>query len=284
MSNVKTDEIRNRIQANINGVTTNSLQLAWDLAVVRAEELWRKWQFGSFPEWATTDLGKHCSRSHAYDLSDIGRYFWAEKSRLEQYVQEKRVGIKQLIDLTRVAKQTGLPLKEAMASIERGEPIAPTSKDTEDLDCFEVFLPRGDMENFRHSLMLHAVHSGNASLNESIIDMVLGNLAPLEEKALPKGFKEFYEEIMAGTFYCKLCQKIPREPTYHHPVPVSLVPDSVYQRLGWGKVLLCWPCHQKVQPQWRLYAEKWFGKRKLEELRREAEKELGKKISFDEAA
>lgn len=258
---------RLQIQDKFRRLSKESIELAWALGPLYAEKgvlTLTKWGFESFGQWIMEDIcnpddPSRCfvSRSYAYELGSVGKTFYLYRNRIDELAGQNKIGIRRLIDLTSKIQQ-GTSLQDIENHLYLNQPLpweeeakTPQS-DPERLIPYQVLVRKGDLGNFHLSLFLHALLAGNKDVHSAASDIILAELPRLLSQNLGQ-YERFRPWIMDGTFRCKLCKKVPVEPTIHHVLPVSL-------GFQYGpQVILCArPCHyDKVQPKWKRYCKAW---------------------------
>ena len=276
------NELREQIKALALDASTKSVELAFALAPVKAEGMYRHWpnaakdgrKFQSFKEWAETDFKDVMSRSYMDQLANVGTTWWPEREKMKRLAKQGKLGIRRLSKMHYCVTQ-GLDRDVALKHMEHDEPIPDEFKDKgrhSDSEAFVrftdvAFCRKGDLAAVRLGLVLAAVRGGHESLNEAFLDWTLGESV---NQVLPdpkSKWEPFYPAMLADEFYCKVCGKIPTDPHLHHVIPRSLGGTD-------GEtVTLCSPCHNKVHEsgEWRKWAEEWYGKPRVQQLWEEAQ-------------
>lgn len=239
------------IQIKLNIFVKSSIELAWILGEVYEKKLYKSWGFPSYSKWIRQDT-TGISAGYGYSLARIGRYLSPFKEEITEAVIRKNVSIRYLIDLISKVDQ-GLPLQVIVDHIVSDIPIPEEylnigkKTEPESPEPITFFIPRADFDQARLGLTLFCIRNNIQTEHEAIRMMCLDeSMAPL-----PKEYKKWENVIFAGKFKCKLCDQIPKNPTHHHVIPRSILD-------GYGPVvILCWDCHEVVQPQWKIHAENW---------------------------
>jgi hypothetical protein len=182
---------------------------------------------------------------------------------IDDLVERRKASLDALINMSSKIHD-GLPLATALTVLKGEVELPPEFRDVTDATDtekplkFPIYIPKGDVDNFKLSLRLYAVMSSPPmqSLNEALLTAILGNRIELE-LAFEETFKalhKYRELIWADKYACKLCGKIPTEPTLHH-----LILQSRCQGFGPVALLCAKPCHlDVVQVRWEYYTCKWL--------------------------
>lgn len=262
--------IRERIRSLAQANATNSLQLAWELGEVYGKELWRgfineatKAPFTSFDAYVQHDLDGCVGRSRAYELASAGIYFTPAKAEIETMLADHVVGITRLTRLAALCKQGEATFLDCMQALRDGAVLpaeAAPQHDPEQFVKLTIAVPRGDAPHVRRGLLYHALRSGYATIDDAARDLAIGESL---NETLPATYERFLAEISDGSFGCRLCGRLPRQPTEHHIVPRSIAGDD-----SSPTVILCQtPCHlEVVQKRWKFYGAKFLGTARFNEL------------------
>lgn len=257
---------RIEIQQQFARLSKDSIQLAWALAPLygpTGASTLDDWGFSSFNEWIAEDIcnptdPKRCfvSRSYAYELAKVGRTFLPYRRKIDEMVSRNEIGVRRLIELHSKVEQ-GMSLDTLERHILLGEPLQGedldrgTKNDSEALIPIKVMVRKGDLQNWRTTLFLHAVAMGHNNIDSACQDMVLSQFQELIQMNLGP-FEKYRELIIAGEFFCRRCHKIPLDPSVHH-----VIPKSIARGYGPQEILCIHPCHDIVQLKWRRYSVLW---------------------------
>jgi len=276
---VNPNELREQIKALALDASTKSVELAFALAPVKAEGMYRHWpnaakdgrKFQSFKEWAETDFKDVMSRSYMDQLANVGTTWWPEREKMKRLAKQGKLGIRRLSKMHYCVTQ-GLDRDVALKHMEHDEPIPDEFKDKGRHSSDDVFVrmtdvafcKRGELPAVRLGLALAAVRGGFNSYQEVFVDFAIGESV---NQTLPEPratWEPHYHLMLADKFYCRVCSKIPQPPSLHHVIPRSLGGTN-------GEtVLLCLACHGLIQKDWEKWGVEWYGKVRFLEMMEEA--------------
>jgi hypothetical protein len=264
--------IRSEIAEKISRLSKSSVEVAWIFARIETGKEYQGWGYSTFNQWLNQDIcnpedDELCliSKSLAYQMRRIGTAFYKYKDEITALVNGGRCTIGKLDRLANLVRKKGLSIDAAFDYILNGTPLPDgyeeikAEDESEDIRQLPVYVANGDYDNFRHSLVLHAIINKHKTINESLNGLVLSNFIEFVNLFHLDTFKTFhqYEKMIENDiFYCTVCGNIPLEPTLHH-----LIPRSISGGDSGPLALLCWnPCHnQVVQPEWEAFAQKILG-------------------------
>ena len=257
------------ILSQIRLINKGSIGLAWVLNNIRKNNVYVRWGFRSFRQWVNAELSSKVSQSYAYQLSTIGKWFSTYVEEIESLCDANRTGVVELYQLAHHC-ENGMDTDSAMQFLRKNTPLPEkfqdVAEDAESPRYVKTIVKEGDFDNFQKVLVLHAILNGHRTMDDSMNGFVLSELQNLEaafESDFHKRFHPYRNLILNNKFWCIHCGEIPQEPTIHH-----ILPQSLGQGFG-PVVLICWPCHQVIQPLWEKYAKLWTGEEVID-LQRKA--------------
>jgi len=245
--------LRDDVRAAFTDIGSTSLDLAWNLAKIQGERLYRQWGFRSMRAWLAEDTSGNVSVSYAFKLAAAGMVFWSHKAEAMQFP------ITALIDAAKLVQDGVLSREEALSHLETdtlpdasgehsGRTTLSVPRELADLmqQAFNVARFELEQADPSESIIWESILQGyiNAGPNVFSDDRFRHTMSDGRELTWD------WEQICMGEIRCKKCGSWDRSSLDgHHVIPRSQPGGSD------GPIVLL--CHQVVQPEWRAYATEW---------------------------